>query len=552
MDSQKIISNNLKKYNYDKEKYEKYLITLLIKGAHTHSILLYKEYLIFYENLEYLDTFLPLRNAINKLKDLLFVYENCSYIFPNYTPLPECKYIYNNILKKQNLINYIESLLKREKNKLNNKETLTSFTSRTNNEQKIFDSKIYEDIFKDCTNQSIIKKIFDKPDQQNTDSVKSIIALTDRIKNYIPPPPKILIFPKNISRNIKDPKKISEINKNNTNSRIQIYNSSFKPFPLRQIDFQGISSKNSSKNAFYPKKIFDLINNKNDKKVHKRNINYLIRKNFASSSSNISPSSINKKALLFTNHSFKLYKSKEKSPNIKKANSLFTNFNEKSKTKKIKSEHKFSQIHEQKLPSNTKYTKYLKNILLSKSKSNSGFFSISRKQNSNNTSNSKIHTNSSRYIKNFKTKPLRIQIADTLKTKLINSDKKLDKISKIEIKSKQDLLFPKKILDFSKKYSTSNTTSVSTINPSSKRIIVDVKKPVCKNNSIKRNVNSIFSERLMTEIHYKNARNINSMSNKQTINPFIIPKIKRPNFKVLVLNSSNSKDMKCKILDKKK
>ena len=43
-----------------------------------------------------------------------------------------------------------------------------------------------------------------------------------------------------------------------------------------------------------------------------------------------------------------------------------------------------------------------------------------------------------------------------------------------------------------------------------------------------------------------------TINSNQQINPFIVPKIKKLNFKVIKLNNSNSKDMKYKKLDKKK
>ena len=547
MSNQSIISNNLKKYNYGKEQYDIDQMTLIIKGAHTHSILLYKEYLIYNDNLEFLDAFFPLHKSLSKLKDLLFVYENCSYIFPNYTPLPECKYIYNNILKKQNLINCIESLVKKEKNKVNNNQLITL---RVYDDQKIFNSVLYEEIIKDTANQSIIKNIFGNSKKQNKDSLKSIIDLTDKIKNSSPPPQTIFKFLKNSPRKILYSKKTEKNTKNNSKSKIQIYNSFFKPFPVKSIDLQSILKKNSSKNIFSPKKIFDLINSKKNKKIHKRNINNLTTKNNVSSM-NILPTSISNKRTLFTNYSYKKYSSKEKSQQMSKSNSLFSRPNEKFKILKIKNHTKASQINEQNLFSTTKYTKNLKKIFLNKSSSNAGFFGISKKLSGNNTFNSKFYKSTSGYKKDFTTKPLSIQIGNNLKNKLINYDAKTNKISKIEVKRKQNKPLTKKILDFSNKYATSNTTSVSSINPSSRRIIVDVKKQIKKNSNIKKNANSIFSQRLMTEIHYKSMKNTTINSNQQ-INPFIVPKIKKLNFKVIKLNNSNSKDMKYKKLDKKK
>ena len=44
-------------------------------------------------------------------------YESSSYVFPNYTSINEGKYIYRNIIKKQQLIDYLEELEEKNQTK---------------------------------------------------------------------------------------------------------------------------------------------------------------------------------------------------------------------------------------------------------------------------------------------------------------------------------------------------------------------------------------------------------------------------------------------------
>ena len=92
-------------------------------NAKYHIVSLFKDYLIFDELAEFFNEYNTKENSINKLKDLFSYYNESSFIFPNYTPLPESKYIYKNIIKKQRVIDEQENLeeIKIKKKKLEKK-----------------------------------------------------------------------------------------------------------------------------------------------------------------------------------------------------------------------------------------------------------------------------------------------------------------------------------------------------------------------------------------------------------------------------------------------
>ena len=88
-------------------------------------------------------------------------YTESSFIFPNYTPLPESKYIYKNIIKKQRVIDEQENLeeIKNKKKKLKDKHKNIFYDFyNNNNDSKFFNSTIYNSILK--PSESLIKNLF--------------------------------------------------------------------------------------------------------------------------------------------------------------------------------------------------------------------------------------------------------------------------------------------------------------------------------------------------------------------------------------------------------
>ena len=103
--------NNIYYYNiFDNFSYYKILANNLIYNDTCRIVARFKDYLIFDELAEFFSEYLPKENSLKKLKDLLDYYTESSFIFPNYTPLPESKYIYKNIIKKQRVIDEQENL----------------------------------------------------------------------------------------------------------------------------------------------------------------------------------------------------------------------------------------------------------------------------------------------------------------------------------------------------------------------------------------------------------------------------------------------------------
>ena len=92
------------KYYNDRNFYNAKVIGDIINNESTHLVAEFKDYLIYGDDSEFLQKNYNIKECKKYLPRLLSYYESCSSIFPNYVVLHESKYIYNNIQKKQKVI----------------------------------------------------------------------------------------------------------------------------------------------------------------------------------------------------------------------------------------------------------------------------------------------------------------------------------------------------------------------------------------------------------------------------------------------------------------
>ena len=163
---EKIVYQNFKnKYHGTKDYYNIKAINDIINNSNSHLVLEFKEYLIMGDISEFLQKNYDIKEINQYLKFLIDYYKISSLIFPSYVLLPEKKYIFKNIRKKQKIINKQQE--ENEKNKIKigennniffNTLTLNSIFNQTNtsNLKLFFDLKKNEE--KDDDND--IKKIY--------------------------------------------------------------------------------------------------------------------------------------------------------------------------------------------------------------------------------------------------------------------------------------------------------------------------------------------------------------------------------------------------------
>jgi hypothetical protein len=102
---EKLIHKNFfNAYSNDKNFYNIKVINDIISNEGTHVVAEFKDYLIKGDDSEFLQRYYTILKSYKYLAKIFDYYQSCSVIFPNYVILPESKYIYKNIQKKQIVI----------------------------------------------------------------------------------------------------------------------------------------------------------------------------------------------------------------------------------------------------------------------------------------------------------------------------------------------------------------------------------------------------------------------------------------------------------------
>ena len=138
------------------------IINEVLYNEKTHFVEVFKEYLIFEDNNEFLKYYYNKDLRKKKLEKILTFYDKYSKIYPNYTALVESKYIYKNIRKKQKMINQINE----EKKKLmyDDEDDSKSYM------KTVFNSRVINTIY---TGSNTL--IINKSDLTNNKSIDDLI-----------------------------------------------------------------------------------------------------------------------------------------------------------------------------------------------------------------------------------------------------------------------------------------------------------------------------------------------------------------------------------------
>ena len=93
-----------KKYLTSQDYYNSKIISDIMYNENRHIVSVFKDYLIFDDFSEYLKRFYRNSESVDRLPRVFECYEKYSKVFPNYVVLPENKYMFKNIERKQKLI----------------------------------------------------------------------------------------------------------------------------------------------------------------------------------------------------------------------------------------------------------------------------------------------------------------------------------------------------------------------------------------------------------------------------------------------------------------
>jgi len=139
--NEKIVHNYLiKKYSKFEYSYSLVCITNLIFNEQCRIVARFKDFLILDDMTEFHRRFYTKKELKRRLNKIFNFYEGYSKIFPNYIILPENKYLYRNIRKKQKMIDAFNQIKKEEE------ENRNSLKKEEKGEMVIFNKSIQESI----------------------------------------------------------------------------------------------------------------------------------------------------------------------------------------------------------------------------------------------------------------------------------------------------------------------------------------------------------------------------------------------------------------------
>ena len=306
----KYYSNHYNNYNIK-------IITEIISNSPSHIVAIFKDYLIEGDYSEFLQKKYSINESNRCLPKIFEYYYSSSVIFPNYVVLPESKYLYKNIQRKQRIIDNQQNNIKKKDNQ--NKGNVQFFTIQ------VLDSIL------DQTDTSGIKDFFGvKNNQDNSEENITVDNIINKISNA-ENKNKLLNERKILNTTLK---KINDVNKK-------------KEFNLNlNAKVKGRNYKN------YVDGGFNTLNNKNKEKKYynysKLNVNSTTSngmKNTKVSSTTIDVESKNNINNQLNNNTINVNYKKNKNKNLinsvrrpKIIQSLFTNNNIKESIIKISKE----------------------------------------------------------------------------------------------------------------------------------------------------------------------------------------------------------------------
>ena len=298
----------IKRYDKPLSYHDIKMINDILFNQKTHYVEMFKEYLLYEDYNEFLKKYYNNNIVKIKLKKILIFYEKYSKIYANYTVIPESKYMYKNIKRKQKVIDQINnnnykqfsenddeySISEYYNNTIFTKEILNSIYNRSNSSNKtnILNSTISKSSLNGSLN-NFINKITNI--EKEKEKLKTKVKKLDNINNNS----------KNISYSSLHKKNKKEINSENKNKFNNIKKNTLKENSSNDKN----KIKNNSKNI-------EINNNSNNIIIY--NYNYNMNDNI----NNIN--SLSNNDLLHNNHSINYNKaninliSEEKNKKIQK------------------------------------------------------------------------------------------------------------------------------------------------------------------------------------------------------------------------------------------
>ena len=172
-----------------KKDYNLLIMNNILSKGKCHIVALYKEFLLYYDYIEFLKRFYKITESRSRLINISYYFKETTIIFPNYSPLIESKYLIYNFRKKQILKNKIlnnKRKLKKSKKKDKNKDKYKEINKDNNkeNDNNFFSNTIYNDILDES--ESFLNLLFgvEKKNKDNEQINTSIIENEKEIEDF--------------------------------------------------------------------------------------------------------------------------------------------------------------------------------------------------------------------------------------------------------------------------------------------------------------------------------------------------------------------------------
>ena len=173
-----------KKYSKLPLSYDTNIIDNIIYNEKSHIVATFKDRLIVDDTGEFLKRYYKKNESDIRLPKFYEYYELYSKIFPNYTAFLEGKYLYQNIQRKQRMIDLQEKMELEEKH---NKEKNDTSSIYSESKENVFNTDAIDSILNGTNNEGI-EIIFDvnKNNLKQDEEIfnKEINNLIDEIDNY--------------------------------------------------------------------------------------------------------------------------------------------------------------------------------------------------------------------------------------------------------------------------------------------------------------------------------------------------------------------------------
>ena len=245
------------RYSNDVNFYNIKVINEIICNDNTHIVAEFKDYLIKGDYSEFIQKYYLIEESIDCLPKIFEYYDSCSVIFPNYVILPESKYIYKNIQRKQRVIDQQQEIEdKKEKKFIEGIDDNNSFSDIVFNDNAI-------DSILNQIDTSGVKKFFGlNNDNSNTFNLDNIVKIIENAE-------------KEKKNSLEKKYNNTSLYKNRTlNNKISLNNNNnFKGRNFKRYFNEGLSNSNTMKNTNSNKNNFLNSSNRNNLSIKLNNIN---------------------------------------------------------------------------------------------------------------------------------------------------------------------------------------------------------------------------------------------------------------------------------------